>query len=264
MKQTYTDPPRSGLEADKFRDQPTRSVIPLLEMAEKYQFSGIKWKITQEIEETCPNNLDKWNIYSARVGVLSSTGEWCQDKDPDFNLPEPASAIAIARKFDIPAILPAAFYDLSTISPLSDWEARYDCGVGDENEIGERSARWGWLNRADLLRVFRGKESLAKAAREFSESEVILYQCNVGLLCLEARQALQTKINDHDGLQDVLRHLESLKNRLDDTICLQCRELLPKVIQYEREDIWDSLKDVFGLSAKTSIDSSYDWILKTD
>lgn len=193
--------------------------------------------------------------------MLSSSGEWCQDKDPDFNLPEPASAIAIARKFDIPAILPAAFYDLSTISPLSDWEARYNGGIGDENEIGERSTRWGWLNQADLLRVFRGKELLAKATKEFSESQVFLFPCDVGPRCLEARRALQTKIYDHDGLQDVLRHLQLLKGRLGDTICLQCREVIKEVIQFKREDIWDSLEDIFDLSAQTDTDSSYECIL---
>lgn len=257
---------RRGLDIESSREQPEDYLIPLLRMAIKYEFSGVQSQIVSYFKDTWLNNLNNWDIYAAKIRALSGES---YSNIPDFNLPEPASAIVIARLFNIPAILPAAFYDLSTISPLNDWEVKYDDDEDEdgEKEIGERSARWRWLKQADLFRLLRGKESLANATREFSESKVLLSpgRCDgPGLRCSDARRALQTKIYDHDGPQDILRHLKSLKDRLRDTACLPCRGRIESKIEEKREDIWDSLTDIFDLSDETRTDHSYDWILVTE
>lgn len=131
---------RRGLDIESSREQPEDYLITLLRMAIKYEFSGVQSQIVSYFKDTWLNNLNNWDTYAAKIRVLSGES---YSNIPDFNLPEPASAIVIARLFNIPAILPAAPYDLSTISPLNDWKVKYDDDEDGEKEIGGD----GWSRR---------------------------------------------------------------------------------------------------------------------
>lgn len=88
----------------------------------------------------------------------------------DEILPEPASAIRLARDCDIPSILPAAFYHLSRLGIEHEWD-RARRTPGEYTEFSQyygpkqRTAHWSLLDGDDMRRVLRGKANMRKYAR---------------------------------------------------------------------------------------------------
>ena len=89
----------------------------------------------------------------------------------DGYLPEPASAIRLARECDIPHILPAAFYHLSRLSIYDDWaEARQCLDIHSSRyeglDLGRRTAKWSLLTANDFISLPKGRAKLRVAAAE--------------------------------------------------------------------------------------------------
>lgn len=124
--------------------------------------------IVSALSTLWPSRLDDWNSLDdkhrkviedhRRAPKGRINGQYA-----DQVLPEPASVIALARKHNIPQLLPAAFYHLSRILTDMDWDEIYvNDGLKDSStqillEKGERSARWKLLTPADqgILRHVR-------------------------------------------------------------------------------------------------------------
>lgn len=71
-------------------------------------------------------------------------------------LAEPAAAIKFAHDFDVPAVLPAAFYRLAITDPGDNWTSGRTSA--DPPEVG--SARWDCLDAPTFMRLMRGKDIL--------------------------------------------------------------------------------------------------------
>ena len=76
--------------------------------------------------------------------------------------PEPAAAIRFARDFDVPSILPFAFYVLAGISQYKDWDEDRKDDVGRPiitASLG-RTARWKLLDAVDYRTLVKCREAL--------------------------------------------------------------------------------------------------------
>lgn len=219
----------------------------LLATASKYQFEDICRAIIEHIKEQWPNVLARWDLFAGYVGAGVETPFFLAI---DF-IPESATAVALARKYDIFEILPAAFYDLSTIASLSDWDYRF----ANEEHRSElaldycgRAARWKLLSQSDTMAIFQGREILAIYARKFSQQSFFYEACKPvpNSECLKARELLRKKIYP-EGAQDILRRLQTLMASASEPVCGRCRGTMEYYIDKERREIWCALPEIFNL-----------------
>ncbi|KIP05782.1 hypothetical protein PHLGIDRAFT_44007, partial [Phlebiopsis gigantea 11061_1 CR5-6] len=152
-----------GLSTKRLDPDTPLLVRGVLKLASKYQVDAVRSRIVQCLEEDWPTTPLAWlrlchdeKLYNdgfTRYHTLGS-GEYAEDK-----FPEPASAIRLARDFDIPSILPAAYLKLLYADPTLDWDA---IRKEPETPCGRmvRSARWRLLDQTDLLRLAQGRSRL--------------------------------------------------------------------------------------------------------
>ncbi len=97
-----------------------------------------EWPLTfAELEECDEQYGDLCMRDDERLGSSERTG-W-----PLHLLPEPAAAIALAIRFDIPSILPAAYYDLSRCTADIEWDKHMHADIGFDGH--GKPARWDLL-----------------------------------------------------------------------------------------------------------------------
>lgn len=94
------------------------AVRAMLSMATKYQISYIRDCIVERLESDWPQTILSWDTLEGEIERTTehSNVHWYTDD----RFPEPASAIRLARDFNIPSILPAAFYQLSRLNIADD------------------------------------------------------------------------------------------------------------------------------------------------
>ena len=87
---------------------------------------------------------------TSRDSLLESGDEYASSPLSEYlSFPEPAAATRFATEHDVPSILPAAFYALSTTISECTWE-----GVQKNDLRGcyARPVRWELLDKESLLR----------------------------------------------------------------------------------------------------------------
>jgi hypothetical protein len=139
-------------------------------------------RIVRHVEADWPQSLWQWDMLEAEILVMEET--WCNEykNGPiDDYLPEPTSAIRLARECDIPSILPATFYHLSRLSIEDSWCNAHTSSINPvEPEVphwhsfyGNRTADWTILSAQDYICLLQGKAKLASVAdRLFSSSHM--------------------------------------------------------------------------------------------
>jgi hypothetical protein len=139
-------------------------------------------RIVRHVEADWPQSLWQWDMLEAEILVMEET--WCNEykNGPiDDYLPEPTSAIRLARECDIPSILPATFYHLSHLSIEDSWCNAHTSSINPvEPEVphwhsfyGNRTADWTILSAQDYICLLQGKAKLASVAdRLFSSSHM--------------------------------------------------------------------------------------------
>lgn len=167
---------RSELPHPKLDPRTPDAVRSILLLANKYQVDSIRRRIIERLESDWPQSIQLWDRLEAEIEVMKAPfydeyGNAEVDGLPmDDILPEPASAIRLARDCDIPSILPAAFYHLSRLSIEHDWE-RARRTPGEYTEFSQfygpkqRTAHWSLFDGEDMRRVLRGKAKILKYAR---------------------------------------------------------------------------------------------------
>jgi len=157
----------SSLKLQRHHPDAPLIVEPILRMAAKYQFDSVRTRIVEHIKADWPSDLREWEQFEALVQELEKpldTGYPVLD----LLIPEPASAICLARRYDIPEILPAAFYALSTMRIAHDYDehrASGDDGMyqdftldQDATNCSTRTARWKLLDARDMRVLSRIRE----------------------------------------------------------------------------------------------------------
>lgn len=213
----------------------------VLSMSTKYQVEHIRAVIVEHLESDWPQSLEEWDVlwggYPRRVFM-------------PFQAPEPCSVINLARKYDIPNILPAAFYALSCIDLCNDeWDPR-----GSTREIYSWSwdfdaqARWPLLSPSDMLRLMKGRDKIRSGLvnpLKVDHNPNATPACTCGQTWLDQRCPVSVLMTRRDPLR-------SLKVLVVETyhshgICVPCKSAIRDVLIRRRETIWNSLRGYFDL-----------------
>jgi hypothetical protein len=165
---------------------------------------------------------------------------------PDELLPEPASAIRLARECNIPTILPAAFYHLSRLSIDDDWSKIQRCSEAVKTGC---AAEWSLLTAEDLRCLLQGQAKLRRAPREILHfryhreewSEVCSSANRWELL----REIEETCIKSPDVLRVTRDYIE--KKNYGDGICHLCSSRIRHDLATFRHALWTLLSDFFSL-----------------
>ncbi|KAI5117812.1 hypothetical protein M0805_004572 [Coniferiporia weirii] len=151
--------PWSSLPSKHFEPRERNTAKLILEIAAKYEMDAIRRRIVSHIIDYWPHSLSAWDVFEARLRIVEH--DEGREDEMDCFAQEPASAIALARRFEIKSILPAAFYDLGRIPASADWnkrQARADDAIDavDLDTWNTRSAQWLCLSVADYHRICVG------------------------------------------------------------------------------------------------------------
>lgn len=212
-------------------------------MSTKYQVEHIRAVVVEHLETDWPGSLEEWDMI---WGATSPRRVFMP-----FQAPEPCSIINLARKYDTPHILPAAFYALSCIDLRhEEWDPR-----GPSREIdgwrwdSAAQARWSLLSSPDMLTLMKVKDSI--------RSDLLTpFKINRGPDAASACTCGQTWLDQHCHLsilvrqRDPLRYLKLLMMAASSTtsiMCAPCRIAIRDTFIGRRKAIWQSLREDFDL-----------------
>ncbi|PSR71219.1 hypothetical protein PHLCEN_2v12873 [Hermanssonia centrifuga] len=232
------------------------SVAGLMRIADKYLIDSIVVSIAKRVKMDWPVTLEQWDNTLACI----RQPEKC-DHSQAHLLHDPLAAIRFATKFDIPEILPAAFYHLATIDA--------DGSLKQKDKYGLAPPRWKLLDPENQMRFIIGRERLYKVAltnvnKEFDKSGssiqpfLVLYKGH-SIKCTEKMEGQRWRVYE-DFLKagfsqrlDPLRLFQELrKSFTSPDLCGACLELLGGNLQRQREDIWRRLPEFFDLQVPKS------------
>lgn len=141
--------------------------MPAMKLASKYEIDAVRKRVVALLEDAWPRSFEQWLRFHAEVDVIRNLHEAASDRLIGGKLftdrvPEPAAAVRIARDFDIPSVLPFAYYTLAGIPLSNEWDK---CHTSPEELWGlavgfGRVARWRLLDVVDMGRVLGYREEL--------------------------------------------------------------------------------------------------------
>lgn len=228
----------------------------ILLLSQKYFVRVLQKLLRARFRADWPSTLPEWDKLMEQYAGLSATIITQHDAASQFidnRMLEPASAIRLAREANIPEILPAAFYMLSTISPFMDFDALRSSHppalTNSQGNVltwqpGERSARWGLLTPDDWLCLARGRHSMMDFARVFEQQEA---QCICDTqICVQLNNKKKL-LKEHP--QDLLRVLKEIgfQQAPPQYPCYNALQVLASRCMETRSVLWDNLCYYFGL-----------------
>ncbi|KLO13582.1 hypothetical protein SCHPADRAFT_852288 [Schizopora paradoxa] len=244
-----------------FSDTPLR-LRRALHMASKYLMDDLRLKLIRIVEYEWPNDLDNMeekdrimdDIIDRHEGFFAVT-HW-----PAHFIPEPAAAIALAEDFDIPTILPFAYYDLLRCSPGSNWDEDFDKEIEDAmfrfkvTKMGGKSARWDTLSANSLLKTLQLQEYIERQYNtQFQMFRTRIYQCRrPPSECQKTWLDLLKKFGELPGSvqgRDIIRTLRDLDFELTGAeplglVCTVCRIVYSSHIYEARTNVWNGVENI--------------------
>lgn len=223
-------------------------------MATKYQIESLCTRIVQHVQADWPTTLQEWDRFEAETNLILKEH---QDKDDRLinglhfheRIPEPCSAIRLAREFNIPQILPAAFYTLAQIEPSEDMDDPAVMSSFITFRGVSRLARWSQLSAKDYRSLLRGlydlrlemsllqRLQLHKSGCESKEDCEVLWNTNMNNVTYAARNMSV----------DVLQAWKIACHESDGDFCAPCLAACRRYVREKRESWWASLPDYFCL-----------------
>ncbi|KAJ7695027.1 hypothetical protein B0H17DRAFT_1131551 [Mycena rosella] len=246
----------------------------LLRLCKKYDIADLAARVVNQLKFEWPTSLAIYEQHEARVRMLGlahadAPGGQIDEKYLDDRFPEPASIVALAREFDIPELLPAAFYALSLISPRAKYDMYHSPIARQHPECAARlamltrSARWSLLAPADLLRLARGQDQLRSptALTKMFEGRTRSADCSAG--CDALLVALRRLAGDTHDILGALTYLRIYITEPDRApkmkICRTCAAATCGVVATLRLRIWSSLPLWFGVPGVRWHQSNQNW-----
>ena len=227
-----------------------------LKLAIKFDCDALRARLVENIEADWPQTLTQWDARQkeaiiARSEHLNSKTGKVDNLFLDDRLPEPASAIRLAIDFNIPSILPAAFYQLSLLGTEADWDA-YREDPSKRLRFGARSARWKLLDREDLMRLVHGQKQLAAYTRAIGTD--LFGKCPRNSQgCSKARNDCWKYMQESapvsmDDPLDILRDCMALQDVIAKLPCPSCTTEITSLARNKRQALWNHLPAFFNLS----------------
>ncbi|KAG1875225.1 hypothetical protein C8R48DRAFT_403846 [Suillus tomentosus] len=239
---------RNPLAATKYKG--------ILLLSQKYFVRVLQKLLRARFRADWPSTLPEWDRLMEHYASLSASVIPQHDAASQFidnRMLEPASAIRLAREANIPEILPAAFYMLSTISPFMDFDTLRSPNppplTDSQGNVllwhpGERSARWGLLTPDDWLCLARGRHCMTDFAQTFEAQESQCICDSQNCIQLDNKRKL-LKGPPQDFLR-VLKEIGSQKT-LQQYPCYNSLQALASRSLETRSVLWDNLGYYFGL-----------------
>ncbi|KDQ58288.1 hypothetical protein JAAARDRAFT_177480 [Jaapia argillacea MUCL 33604] len=240
-------------------DRNLPSVIEhMMRLCGKYQIDGLLGYLKGLIESAWPKTLVEWDTLETEIDLKLDFRRYGESLDDfiDDQYPEPASAIVLAREFDITSILPAAFYHLSRLdTEMDDKKNRGDYDDTFMSRLGEgqRAANWGCLSSSDLLSLIRGRERIktlytdipTSINRSRAFSDCVNKESETA--CSSISWSLAKDLRDQtEG--DLLNHLKTVysSSALEKSgMCWSCRYSLGEAVKVVRADLWEQIGPIF-------------------
>ncbi|KLO13583.1 hypothetical protein SCHPADRAFT_873850 [Schizopora paradoxa] len=241
-------------------DTPLR-IRQALIMASKYLMDGLRERLISIIEQEWPLRLRDMERRDAiidddiaKFGVYS-TIEW-----PDYLIPEPAAAIALAEhpECHIPSILPAAYYNLLRCEPTKSWEAALKkiCSSDDARFIitrdGGKPARWECLSATSFFKLLRVQSFVENALRKhFSYTFLEEIQgcrsrsrsCYTTWIRILDRS--RYRVSFHIHRLDIFGQLRDLDRRMTKAyMCYNCHPKYSDRIAMVKTGVWEGLEGI--------------------
>lgn len=244
-------------------------VTGILRIATKYQVEPLRTRIVEHVKADWPQTLVEWDrletdiaqLAQAHAAVKTALGRSRYRIDGrylDQRVAEPVAAIRLAREFNIPSILPAAFYTLARISPEHDRHPHPET-LGPtiwsqwDTQPAFRTARWSLLTTEDYRCLVRGQSMILDQHFRINGCYVN-DDCESRTECDEAwgDQMLNgfeilNHVTNHDVLQAWAEFYSPQRLR-DSGLCWSCRDHHAKRANLAREEVWDGLPSWFGLA----------------
>lgn len=185
----------------KFRDSNTPiRLLPLMEMARKYEIEAISKYIVERVKADWPKTLEKWDKADEALKVPEEHGP----AGRKTKLPEPIAAINFAKRFGLYDILPAAFLELLRTPYESHWDKTYS--QDKRAEVGKsrtKSARWHLLSNQDHMLLGKLRELIRQQPEKFLQfKDDCVHIGHLPSALRECQEYLQLKICSTD---DALR-----------------------------------------------------------
>lgn len=227
-----------------------------MQLADKYGVEKVVAKYLPRIKGDWPVSLEKWDHNEGQIKLFATYQQTLSNPErPDAYFVEPCCAIRFARKQGIDSILPSAFYHLSRISPLYDFEGDDSY---DYTYYGGRTANWSLLSGQDYRRLLKGQNAIRSwvlhQANRWSSSYRILHSGEAPCRKDWWDEAFRPRFvevlpnDDVDVLEGLARMVQA---RLDMTgLCTMCHEKAYDLPKRLREGFWVKLPEFFGLEVE--------------
>lgn len=222
-------------------------------------------QIVKNLECDWPQTLRDWDKLEKEIkSITSDVGV----ERIDDCFPEPAAAIKLANQFNITSILPSAFYHLSRISILDDWDQTHaDPSISIRNT--KRTARWDQLSAKDFHRLLLGKAKIASFLRGCINTRDLRHiHTTSGMMGFGVDGTTKRHKNEYcevgEGLwKNILdRCLQSadpltlLRTWIEEGTardCDTCTNTLKAKIPAVRAQIWEKLRGLFHLKDERAL-----------
>ncbi|TFY79585.1 hypothetical protein EWM64_g4430 [Hericium alpestre] len=246
---------------------------PVLALSTKYEIAHLRTLIVDRLEADWPLTLDQWDELQYTISIWRKyhigPGRIPSPFIDDF-FPEPASAICLARDFNIPKILPVAFYHLLRVPITNDWDPLHEESPRGEIDsaplCGARTAKLGLLRAEELLIMLRGRHEFLVVFGEAVDAISVNAEhpdpdrCSIedsykGIGDL--KEDCETALQSHENSDDIFTLLlpESwAKEKAKWNMCSECKSKIVNEVEGVRRALWDLLPQIFGLAEEMEPD----------
>ncbi|GJJ13667.1 hypothetical protein Clacol_007923 [Clathrus columnatus] len=235
-----------------------RTVEGILLLANKYEADHLRKRIIDLLERDWPSELSDWDINEAELAVKAESGTF-RTKN---SILDPCEAIRLARKCDVPSILPAAFYYLSSIQGVSDrhlpdslekiLSKGSGLGIAGFSLLSAEDLRCLLVGRDAILHLFRDyfREADGKVRSYIKHSNLDHEDCQRRWRRFEDGLRLEVLHYDIDPLLVMKRDTDSFEVRcLAERPCDHCLEEFFSSLSRNREILWEQLPSLFMLDS---------------
>ena len=246
----------------------------LMALARKYQVDSLYESLVHRVKQEWPQTPEE---YFRFVQDIKHTQQIFLNSSEDkiryhYPVPEPASVIRLSTDFDIPSVLPGAYYMLATIRRERQWQEDTSKMLQSYSAL---YARWQLLHDRDNMRYYQGLRALAvEIGRletlwdEEAYGPMHLQNCknasrNKGIVvsspCEKAiskcwSSHFEVEYNSMKEIVEVAHYPDPMKELWELLgscsalqICSNCKSYTYRFLHRTIHDLWDTLPKMFGL-----------------
>jgi hypothetical protein len=231
------------------------------------ELSVLREHVTGLLQDNWPQTLEGWDALQRHIQSLSRT--LSQSTSPESSrtllqsLPNASTALNLAREHRVPTLLPPIFVTLAMIPSLSDIDFDDIFSIPHFDHPTRfnpryRTTEWSLLAVDNLQAIREGqhffRDRIRNILKSFFDPErnVLLLRGHAG--CIHALVSLVTRdeIMDAYFYADLLGFWQLIIDRsqpTEDGLCTECAEELVLCGRGSRQEVWDTLTQIFNIQA---------------